>query len=115
MEQIQWNKSQKERERESTDEIVDIEGLVISPVGVVDTGVPAFVGANNVVSGGGVSEEEEDEDEGEEEEGGGEPDELKWGGHGGGSQVALWLVILAPFLGYRKNQVSRLRAGPKLN
>lgn len=50
-----------------TDEVADVEGLVVGPEGVVDAWVPALVNADYVVGGGGGGEEEE--------EGGGEVEE----------------------------------------
>lgn len=49
-----------------TDEVTDEEGLVIGPEGVVDAGVPASVGADDVVGGvdggrGGGDQKEEEE------------------------------------------------------
>lgn len=52
-----------------TDEVVDVEGVVVGPESVVDAGVPAAVAADDVVGsgdggdGGGGGEEEEEEDE----------------------------------------------------
>ena len=42
---------EREREREGlhTDKVSNIEGVVVGPKGVVDAGVPAAVGTNNVV------------------------------------------------------------------
>lgn len=39
--------------KESTDKVADVEGLVVSPEGVVDAGVPSAVGSDNMVGGGG--------------------------------------------------------------
>lgn len=60
--------------REITDEVADVEGLVVSPESVVDAGVPALVDADNMVGCGGGGEEEE-------EDGGGEVEERGWVGH----------------------------------
>lgn len=50
-----------------TDEVVDVEGLVVGPQRVVDVGVPPEVAADDVVGGGdeghGDGEEEEEEAE----------------------------------------------------
>ena len=42
---------ERKREREGlhTDKVSNIEGVVVGPKGVVDAGVPAAVGTNNVV------------------------------------------------------------------
>ena len=41
-----------------TDEIADVEGLVVGPEGVVDVGVPPEVAAEDVVGRGGGGDEE---------------------------------------------------------
>lgn len=67
----EYNDRQKKifnnNERVITDEVADVEGLVVGPEGVVDAWVPALVNADYVVGGGGGGEEEE--------EGGGEVEE----------------------------------------
>ncbi|MCD9646718.1 hypothetical protein HAX54_036872 [Datura stramonium] len=35
-----------------TDEVTDIEGLVVAPKSVVDVRIPTFVSSDNVISGG---------------------------------------------------------------
>ena len=45
-----------------TDKVTNIEGVVVGPVGIVDSRVPAFIGTNNVVSSGGCNGGEEDEE-----------------------------------------------------
>ena len=42
-------KTYTEREGLHTDKVSNIEGVVVGPKGVVDAGVPAAVGTNNVV------------------------------------------------------------------
>lgn len=50
---IEDYKIEKEvRVKESTDEVSDVEGLIVGPKGVVDARVPAFVSTHNVVSSG---------------------------------------------------------------
>ena len=48
-----YTEREREREREKeglhTDKVSNIEGVVVGPKGVVDAGVPAAVGTNNVV------------------------------------------------------------------
>lgn len=41
----------RERERFVTDKVANVEGVVVGPEGVVDAGVPAAVGADDVVGG----------------------------------------------------------------
>lgn len=67
-------KTYTEREGLHTDKVSNIEGVVVGPKGVVDAGVPAAVGTNNVVGSkdcwsGGDEEDEEDE-------------QVGWTGHG---------------------------------
>ena len=71
-----YTEREREREREGlhTDKVSNIEGVVVGPKGVVDAGVPAAVGTNNVVGSkdcwsGGDEEDEEDE-------------QVGWTGHG---------------------------------
>lgn len=45
-----------------TDKVTNIEGVVVGPVGIVDSRVPAFISTNNVVSSGGSNGGEEDEE-----------------------------------------------------
>lgn len=56
----------RERER-STDEIANIEGVIVGPESVVDARVPAFVSTHNVVSGGSGGGRDEDEEAQEDE------------------------------------------------
>lgn len=46
-----------------TDLVVDVEGVVVGPEGVVDARVPASVAAHDVVGGRGEGGEEEEEEE----------------------------------------------------
>lgn len=54
-----------QREEEHTDEVADVEGMVVGPESIVDSGVPPPVGAHNVVGGGddaGRGDEDEEKD-----------------------------------------------------
>lgn len=42
---------ERERKRGLTDKVANIEGMVVGPESVVHAGVPALVGANNVIGG----------------------------------------------------------------
>ena len=40
-----------EREKELTDKVTNIKGVVFGPKGVVQTGIPTLISSNNVVGG----------------------------------------------------------------
>lgn len=63
------NNLKQRREREVTDEVADVEGVVISPESVVDRRIPPFVSSDYVVGGGdGGSDRGENEKDAAEEE-----------------------------------------------
>ena len=48
-----WVSERKRRGRWGlTDEVVDVEGLVVDPAGVADVWVPSEMGADDVICGG---------------------------------------------------------------